>query len=269
MVRAAMTNEPFFKKDGDHYVPNPSSRGPWNPQSLHGRVIAGLLGYEIERKHGDPDFIPARLTVDMFRLPGFDPIEIKTNLIREGGRIRVVEAEFISGGVSMAKASCQLLRRTENPESDAWQPGNWDVPKPDDIAPPPPRADGMGGMWATRTITGGGFGQGGFTGGQRRMWMSEVRDIVEGSELTPFTRVAVACDFASPFANAASTGLAYINSDVTLYLHRLPKSEWIGFETVNHQATDGVAIGECFLYDEEGPIGSATVAALAQRRMGR
>ena len=27
---------------------------------------------------------------------------------------------------------------------------------------------------------------------------------------------------------------------------------------------DGVAIGECFVYDEEGPIGSASCAALAQ-----
>jgi hypothetical protein len=35
---------------------------------------------------------------------------------------------------------------------------------------------------------------------------------------------------------------------------------------VNHQARDGVAIAECWLYDEEGPIGSASVAALAQKR---
>jgi hypothetical protein len=38
---------------------------------------------------------------------------------------------------------------------------------------------------------------------------------------------------------------------------------------VNHHATEGVAIGECFLYDQKGPIGTSTVAALAQRkRMG-
>ena len=66
-------------------------------------------------------------------------------------------------------------------------------------------------------------------------------------------RVAVAADFASPFANAGDQGLGYINSDVTLYLHRLPVKEWIGFEVVNHRATDGVAIGECWLYDERGP----------------
>ena len=49
----------------------------------------------------------------------------------------------------------------------------------------------------------------------------------------------------------------------------LPEQEWIGFEVVNHHATEGIAIGECFLYDQKGPIGTSTVAALAQRkRMG-
>ena len=79
-------------------------------------------------------------------------------------------------------------------------------------------------------------------------------------------RVALAADFASPFANAGEQGLGYINSDVTLYLHRLPVKEWIGFEVVNHHATDGIAIGECWLYDQQGAIGTSTVAALAQRK---
>jgi hypothetical protein len=46
----------------------------------------------------------------------------------------------------------------------------------------------------------------------------------------------------------------------------LPVTNWIGFEVVNHHATDGIAIGECWLYDEKGPIGTSTVAALAQRK---
>jgi hypothetical protein len=35
---------------------------------------------------------------------------------------------------------------------------------------------------------------------------------------------------------------------------------------VNHHATDGIAIGECVLYDQQGAIGTSTVAALAQRK---
>ena len=205
--------------------------------------------------------MPARLTVDMFRLPNLSPIEVKTRLVRDGLRIKVVEADFFSGGVAMARASCQLLRKTENPQGTVWSPPNWEVPAPSDIPVPTDPRLGMNGKWTTRPITGA-MG----TVGPRRLWMSEVRDLVEGSALTPFVRVAVSADFASPFANAGDQGLGYINSDVTLYLHRLPVTEWIGFEVVNHHATDGIAIGECWLYDEHGAIGTSTVAALAQRK---
>jgi len=260
-----MKNEPFFTHDGDRYLPTAASRGPWNPNSLHGRVVIGLLGHAIEAAHGEAGFSPARLTVDMYRLPGFDPVEVTTRLVRAGGRIKVVDAEFVSGGVGMGRATCQLLRRTEAPEGDVWSPPPWDAPAPDDIPAGDPRS-GMGGMWATRMISGGPvFGEGAKPG-PRRLWMSEVRDLVAGETLTPFVRAALAADFTSPFAHAGDKGLAYINTDVTLYLHRLPATRWIGFEVADHQASDGVAIGACRLHDERGPIGVSSCAALAQRR---
>jgi hypothetical protein len=101
----------------------------------------------------------------------------------------------------------------------------------------------------------------------RRTWMSDVRELVEGEAFTPFARVATAADYVSPFANAGDQGLHYINSDLTLYLHREPVSEWIGFDVLNHGASDGVAIGECLLYDEVGAIGSASCTALAQPKL--
>lgn len=256
-----MTNEPFFRIENGLYQPTDAARGPWDPKSLHGRVIAGLLGAEIERLHGDPDFIPARLTADMYRLPDLSPVEVTTRVVREGRRIKVVDAEFISGGKSAGRATCQFLRRTERPEGNVWTPDNWDAPKPADIPVPADPRMGMGGMWAMRPIEGA-FG----TVGARKTWMAEVRELVEGRALTPFVRVAVSADFASPFANAGDQGLKYINSDVTVYLHREPVTEWIGYEVINHGSTAGVAIGECFLYDEEGPIGSASCCALAQQR---
>jgi hypothetical protein len=256
-----MTNQPFFTQDRDTFIPTQIANGPWDPKSLHGRVVVGLLAFVIEQRHGADDFVPARLTVDMFRLPNFAAIEVTSRVIRDGLRIRVVEAEFFSGGVSMARASCQLLRKTENPLGLVWSPPNWDVPAPADIpAPTDPRL-GMNGKWTTRPIVGrmGAVGP-------RRLWMSEVRELIGGMPLTPFARVALAADFASPFANAGEQGLGYINSDVTLYLHRLPATNWIGFDVVNHHATEGIAIGECWLYDERGAIGTSTVAALAQRK---
>jgi hypothetical protein len=254
-----MSNPPFFTIDGDHYVPTSAARGPWNPNSLHGRVIVGLLGAEIERRHGSPEMIPARLSVDMYRLPDFSPVQVVTRVVRDGYRIKVIDAEFISGGVSAGRATCQLLRRTEAPEGKVWTPEAWDVPKPEDLSPPENAF--LGGMWAMRPISGG-FQ----TAERRRTWMSEVRELVEGRPLTPFVRVAVAADFASPAAHAGDHGLKYINTDVTVYLHREPVSEWVGFEVTDHGASDGVAVGTTRLYDVQGPIGTASCCALAQKR---
>lgn len=260
-IKVQSTNEPFFVQEGDQFLPTKAGMGPWDPNSLHGRLIIGLLAHAIEIKYDVVNFTPVRLTVDMYRLPAFDPVTLETRLVRDGRRIKVVDAEFTSGGTSMGRATCQLLLRTKAPEGNVWSPPNWDAPAPDQVPPPPPRDGMLGGMWEIRPITGA-MG----TVGQRRIWMREVRELVRGTPLSPFVRVALASDFASPFANAGDKGLAYINSDVTLYLHRLPRKDWIGFEVINHHATDGVAIGECFVYDEEGPIGSASVAALVQAR---
>ena len=255
-----MSETPFFTRDGERFQPTDCSRGPWDPKSLHGRVVVGLLGAEMERAHGDADFQPARLTVDMYRLPDLSPLTVATRVLRAGARIKLIEAELFRGEVSMARATGLFLKRTQNAPGAVWSPPTWDAPAPRDIPAPTETFSSMNGMWATRPIEGG-FGE----PGRRRLWMSEVRPLVDADPLTPFARVALAADFASPFANAGEGRLGYINTDVTVYLHRLPTTEWIGFDVVGHHATDGVATGECWLYDETGAIGTASVAALAQK----
>src|SRR6202041_1393884 len=184
-MNIATTNPPFFPRDRDVFIPTPVSNGPWDPKSMHGRVVVGLLAHVIEQRHGGEEFVPARLTVDMFRLPNImTPVEIRTKQIRDGLRIRVIEADFISGGVAMARASAQLLRRTENPQGLVWSPPNGAVPAPADIpAPTDPRL-GMNGKWTTRPIVGA-MG----AVGPRRLWMSEGRELGGGMQRTPFARV--------------------------------------------------------------------------------
>ena len=58
---------------------------------MHGRVVIGLLGFVIEERHGSDDFVPARLTVDMFRLPNITtPVEVTTKVVRDLGRHNVL-----------------------------------------------------------------------------------------------------------------------------------------------------------------------------------
>jgi hypothetical protein len=252
-----MTEEAFYRAEGDIYHPNPVSAGPWRADSLMGRVVVGLLGFEIERLHLEPDFIPARLTVDLHRMPDFSPVSIVTRVVRGGGRIRLIEAEFMSGGESAAKATCQLLRRTEPPPGRVWTPSDWDAPPPEAIPAPESHARWK---WHVRPITGG-VGHVGL----KRAWMRDYRELVAGAPLTPFAQAALAADFVSPFSNIGDQGAGYINTDVTLYLQRLPEQGWVGFEVTDHQASAGVALGQCRLYDKLGPIGFAAAAAVAQR----
>ena len=227
--------------------------------------MIGLFAHAIERQYGEPDLQPARLTVDLYRLPDLAPVTVTTRLIRQGGRIKVVEAELFSGAVSSARASCQLLRRTQQPEAAIWTRPAWDAPPPEQVAPPAiPFTD----KWEMRPILppGVSHSRSSRAPGPRRTWLREVRALVAGEAHTPFSRVATGIDYTSPSSNASETGLEFINSDVTLYLHRPPVGEWIGYEVTDHQSAEGVAIGHCVLHDIHGPVGFSSCAALAQKR---
>jgi hypothetical protein len=258
------TVEPFFHRDGDTYAPTGQANGFWRGTgNLHARVMIGLFAHVIDQQYGEPDLQPARLTVDLYRLPDLAPVTLTTRLIRQGGRIKVIEAEIFSGDVSSARASCQLLRRGQQPEANVWSRPAWDAPPPDQVPPPTkPFTD----KWEMRPILPPSVLATHNPRTPRRTWLREVRPLVGGEPYSPFSRIATGIDYTSPSANASETGLAFINSDVTLYLHRLPVGEWIGYEIADRQSADGVAIAVSILHDINGPVGFSSCAALAQRR---
>src|SRR5689334_3441488 len=102
-----MERDPCVTRDRARLIPDPAAAGPWTAGSLHGRVVIGILGAEIERLHGDPAYMPARLTVDMPRSPSLEPLDVVTRVVRDGHRIKVIDAELISEGKSAGRATCQ------------------------------------------------------------------------------------------------------------------------------------------------------------------
>jgi hypothetical protein len=195
-------------------------------------------------------------------MPPFAPLEVTSQVIRDGRRIRVVDGSVTSGGVELARGRAVMLRRTEQPEGRVWTPPPWEVADPDSIDPPPARDGGRTPMWETRPIDGPEFGD----VVQKRAWLRETRALVEDEAMTPFVRAALAADFTNPFANSGDRGLNFVNADVTLYLHRDPVDEWLGFEVAGHHGSSGIAVAECQIYDREGQIGRSLVTGVANQR---
>ena len=250
---------------GDRFEPTGAARGPWNPNTLSGPVIAGLIGRTLEAQFGTDWLNFTRLTVDLFRQPPFAALTIATQLVRDGNRIRVADAIVASGDIEIARGRGVLLRRSQEPPGEFWTPAPGLMPLPEDLGEG--RRTQEAPIWEMKSA-GGGLPVLAQTDGktQRRLWLRPLVSLIEGEKMTPFTRVALCADLTNPLANGGSQGVSFINADLTLYLQRLPAGEWIGLEVSGHASADGVAIGEATVYDERGPIGKSLVAAIANQR---
>ena len=225
---------------------------------LHGRLLAALAARAVEQTAGDAGMRPVRITVDLFRAAPMEPVEVATEVARAGRRVRVAEVVVTCAGREVARASGLLLRAGPQPAGGVWGPEPWSVPSPDSLAPMAADPD-QGGFLDVRIVS-----EGGFTAvAQKRLWIREVRPLVEGEEPSPFVRAVAAADLANPFSNSGDAGLHFINADLTVYLARMPEGQWIGLEVAGRTSADGISVATCNLYDPSGPVGHCAVGSVA------
>lgn len=250
----------LFELDGDHLRPRRSARGGWG-ESISGHAVGGLLGWAIEREVDDLDMQPARLTVDLPRPTGFAPIEVQSAVLRDGKRLRLVEASLLQGGTMVAKASALFLRRCEQPPGEVWtEPVTMpELPSEERIA----RAALFVGTYGWGAPIQNPDADWPDEGGEKYAWLNLAQPVVDGVELTPFVRAAMAGDITASLANWGSNGLQFINADYTVTLSRLPVGPVLGLAARSHHSHDGVATGSATLVDRGGPIGTCVAVALA------
>jgi hypothetical protein len=254
----------FFVADGDTFMPTSIARGPWG-QTISGNFVGGLLGHAVEAAAGDPDFQPARLTVDLLRPAALEPVRVDTTVAREGKRLRLVDAVMTQSDTVVARASALFLRRGEQPADEVWT-------TPVTMPPLPPMPDPIPDnltmlVWTYGTNTDAqepDFGLRGWQhAGPKYIWVRDIRPLVEGQPLTAFTRAAMAGDMTSSLTHYGTAGLNFINADYTLTLSRLPEGPHIGLAALTHYSHAGVATGVATIVDQFGPIGSGVATALA------
>ncbi len=249
----------LFTLDGDRLIPSELTRGGWTDDAQHGGPPGGILARAIESV---PTLVPmqaVRFTVDLIRPVPLEPLLIETSVVREGKRIQLVDAALRGGdGVDLGRATALKIRI-----------GDLDLPTPETEKMPvgPESMESLD--WR------GHFGEDDdlhrfhydaveirtLEGSFHRpvpgtSWFRLRVPLVEGEELTPFIRVATIADMANGNAQVLDpTVHIFVNPDISLHLHRLPRGEWIGMQSVSHPHPHGIGMADSTVYDRDGRIG--------------
>lgn len=268
LTEAVVLGEGFFRAEGGEFVPSEISSSPWGPV-LHGRLIGGLTARFVEQaRAADPDLVCTRLTIDMFRSAPLVPVRVSARTVRTGRRIAVLEVTVEQEKGPIGQGKVVLLRRSEQPEGTFRATPGWAAPAPGEaLGSLPSGTDGRGlsrdashrwrPPWQAWAVDGP---SGPRSGG---IWVRDVCPLIAGEELTPLVRVAMAADLSSPQSNSSERGLPFINADYTLYLGREPQGEFVGIQPYGHISERGVAVGQCVVHDEAGPLGFIATTAVA------
>lgn len=251
-----MANRPaHYLSDPDGmFHPTENARSRWGDDMLNGPAVVSLAAWSLEQRYGLPDFLPSRLTVDLFKAARRVPTAARSRLVRDGHRIRNSECDIVQGETIVARATLVQYRLSQPPPGTEWSC---------DTAFAPPRelhphvffigSDDAG--WSP-------VGAEHQNTSRKRVYHSPI-DVVGGQDITPFVRAVVVAEATSMVSNLGTKGIGYINGDLTVALSRLPNSEYIGVQGDSHWVSDGVSIGTGTLFDDAGPFGTGLVTAIA------
>jgi hypothetical protein len=245
----------FTRAESGDFEPTQFAGSHWGDNHLNGPAVVGLAAQSLENHFGSEDFMPTRLTVDLFRAARSVPTSVSVRMVRDGRRVRSADCDIAQEGRLVARATLLQYRRSTAPPGRLWS-------VPSTIAFPPRMDDGVqtavnsdAGDWSRSP--------GDHQNDSRKRFYNSAIDVVSGQPISQFIRAVMVAEATSLVTNLGTEGVGYINGDLTVGLARLPVGEWIGVQADSHWATDGVAVGTATLFDRSGAFGSGMTTAVA------
>lgn len=252
----------LFQPDGELFVPTEAAGNPWG-ELTGGGPVAGLLAHAIERSLDDPELFIARLTIDLMRPVPRVPVGVSTRTLRAGKRLHVIEATLTSGDTELTRVVAQALRR-----SDVGGPApgtNTKLEDPSGIPEGSLLPPELELRWGVHDVIDVRWLANQATEGRSKAWMRMPLPLLPGVALSPLSTVAILADCISAASPIGSIFGPWINTDISLYLHRALEGEWLGMEIERDVQPSGLGVATAKLYDQQGPIGSASEAVLVNQ----
>ena len=256
-------SDSFFVSRGTAFVATEGTRGPWDDAHQHAGPPSGLLGRALERFQPRDHARIVRVTIDILRPVPIAELEVEVDVARPGKRVELLEAVMTSRGDAVLKARAWRLRTAAltfdapprealpGPEAGRWEPF---FPGVADVG--------------YHTHMDWRFLRGSFReAGPAMAWLKMKVPLLAGEEPSPLVRVLVAADS----ANGVSCALdpreyLFVNTDLNVFLHRVPDGEWIGMDSRTILDSSGVGLTETVLHDRSGPVGRALQTLYVAKR---
>jgi len=254
-----------YEVHGSRVLTTPLASGPWHAQHQHGAAPTSLICWAIERIPTREPMQVVRVTVDLLRPVPIAPLELKTEVVREGRKIQLCCAQLFADGVEVVRASVLKVRTMQLKLPESIREEQVTLPGPD--ASRTPKADPEG----TNLFTAGvqmRMAQGGFRRpGPAAVWFRAERPVISGEPISQLMRAAIASDF----CNGTSSPLdfrqwTFINGDLNINLARMPVGEWILLDAESYIGSSGTGVAFARLGDSQGYFGRAVQSLVIEPR---
>lgn len=243
---------PIFERAGCGEIWHPTALAAGPFAGLQGGAIAGLMVGEIEALAQERRWGMAVSASVWFLKPvPMSPLRTEIAVIREGGRISIVDNTLFVEGQSEPCATTRVTMAASKPVIiDGYsQPveGEVDPLQNSVIAPPAPH----GGPWFMDAMEA--------RPGPRISWFKLKQQIMD--EAGPLAQILGPADWAHGINRPVQNVLADPNPNLNVHLLRKPRGDWIGVEAQTDWAPElGSGMGGGLLRDVFGIIGRVSMS---------
>jgi hypothetical protein len=253
--------EAFYVADGDLYVATEHTRGPWSPGHQHGGPPAALMARAVER--AAPGLMLARMSVDLLRPVPIAALAVRTETLRAGKKVQRLRAILLANDEPVAHAVALLIRTQAVPIPAASAAAL--LPPPESVPPFqfPFFHDAIGYHQAMETrMEAAAFGT-----GDVAAWMRRRLPLLAGEMPSPMQRILLAADSASGVSAMLDPArFTFVNSDLTVAVHRPLEGEWVGMRATTIPQPHGVGLADTQLFDTRGAVGRAVQSLVIEAR---
>ncbi|SHJ93798.1 Thioesterase-like superfamily protein [Pseudonocardia thermophila] len=255
---------PLDGPDGERFLATAATEGPWSADAQHAGPPSALLVRAVERCAPRPDLQPVRFTFELFGPVPLGELTVHAEVERTGRAVELVAAELAADGRTIVRARAWRVARSDT-VAVAGPPAA-PLPGPDGVEPQGPLPE----HWTCgyienvewRWVKGAWLEP-----GDGAVWGRPRLPLVAGEEMSPVQRVAVVADSGNGISGRLDLReWLYMNTELTIHLHRPPTGEWVGVDARTIIGPTGAGLATTTLHDPSGPVGQGAQALLVRPR---